>query len=91
MALSPLRQNQKRANSIDQHDNVPAHTAHLTVNFKVANIIFVLDRPPLSKDMSAIKLLIATLKSKGIAIFYFNMKFIIYFADIVIIIVAKFQ
>ena len=42
--------------------------ARLTVNFLVANIIFVLDRPPLSQDMSAIKLLIATLKSKGIAI-----------------------
>ena len=52
----------------DQHDNAPAHTARLTVNFQVANIFFVLDRPPLSQDMSAIKLLIATLKSKGIAI-----------------------
>ena len=68
MALSSLRQNQKKANFIDQHDNAPAHTAHLTVNFQVENIIFVLDRSPLSKDMSAIKLLIATLKSKGIAI-----------------------
>ena len=68
VALSSLRQNQKRANFIDQHDNAPAHTARLTVNFQVANIIFVLDRRPLSQDMSAIKLLIATLKSKGIAI-----------------------
>ena len=70
MTLSSLRQNQKRANFIhaDQHDNAPAHTARLTVNFQVANIIFALDRPPLSQDMSAIKLLIATLKSKGIAI-----------------------
>ena len=69
MALSSLRQNQKRANfNIDQHDNAPAHTARLTVNFQVVNIIFVLDRPPLSQDVSAIKLLIATLKSKGIAI-----------------------
>ena len=68
VALSSLRQNKKRANFIDQHDNAPAHTARLTVNFQVANIIFVLDRPPLSEDMSAIKLLIATLKSKGIAI-----------------------
>ena len=68
VALSSLRQNQKRANSIDQHDNASAHTARLTVNFQVANIIFVLDRPPLSQDMFAIKLLIATLKSKGIAI-----------------------
>ena len=68
MALSSLRQNQTRANFIDQNDNAPAQSDHLTVNFQVANIIFVLDRPPLSKDMSAIKLLIATLKSKGIAI-----------------------
>ena len=68
MALSSLCQNQKRANFIDQHDNAPAHTARLTVNFQVANIIFVLDRPPQSQDMSAIKLLIATLKFKGIAI-----------------------
>ena len=68
VALSSLRQNQKRANFIDQHDNAPAHTARLTVNFQVANIIFVLDRPPLSQDMSAIKLLIATFKSKGSAI-----------------------
>ena len=68
MALSSLRQNQKRANFIDQHDNAPAHTVGLTVNFQVVNIIFVLDRPPLSQDMSAVKLLIATLKSKGIAI-----------------------
>ena len=68
MALSSLCQNQKRANFIDQHGNAPAHTARLTVNFQVANIMFVLDRPPLSQDMSAIKLLIATLKSKGIAI-----------------------
>ena len=68
MALSSLCQNQKRATFIDQHGNGQAHTARLTVNFQVANIIFVLDRPPLSEDMSAIKLLIATLKSKGIAI-----------------------
>ena len=68
VALSSLRQNQKRANFIDQHDNAPAYTARLTVNFQVANIIFVLDRPPLSQDMSVIKLLIATLKSKGIGI-----------------------
>ena len=66
--VSSLRQNQKRANFIDQHDNAPAHTVRLTVNFQVVNIIFVLDRPPLSQDMSAINLLIATLKSKGIAI-----------------------
>ena len=59
---------QKRANSIDQHDNASAHTDRLSVNFQVANIFFVLDRPPLSQDMSAIKLLIATLKSKGVAI-----------------------
>ena len=68
VTFSSLRQNQKRANFIDQHDNAPTHTARLTVNFKVVNIIFVLDRPPLSQDMSAIKLLIATLKSKGVAI-----------------------
>ena len=49
-------------------DNAPAHTGRLTVNFQVANIMFVLERPPRSQDMSAIKLLIATLKSKGIAI-----------------------
>ena len=67
VALSSLRQNQKRANFIDQHDNGPAHTARLTVNFQVVKLIFVLDRPPLFQDMSAIKLLIATLKSKGIA------------------------
>ena len=66
MVLSSLCQNQKRANFIDQHDNAPALTARLTVNFQVANIIFVLDIPPLSQEMSAIKLLIATLKSKGI-------------------------
>ena len=68
VALSPLCQNEKTANFIGQHGNAPAHTARLTVNFQVAYIIFVLDRPPLSQDMSAIKLLIATLKSKGIAI-----------------------
>ena len=68
MALSSLRQNPKRANFIDQHDNALAHTAGLTVNFQVSNIIFMLDRSSLSQDMSAIKLLIATLKSKGIAI-----------------------
>ena len=68
VALSSLRQNQKTANFIDQHDNAPAHTARLAVNFQVANIIFVLYRPPLSQDMSAIKLSIATLKSKDIAI-----------------------
>ena len=49
-----MRQNQK-----NQHDN-PAHTARLTVNFQVANIMFVLDRLPLSQDISAIKLLTAT-------------------------------
>ena len=68
VVLSSLHQNQKRANFIDQNDNAPAQSARLTVNFQVANIIFVLDRPPLSQDMSAIKLLIATLKSNGIAI-----------------------
>ena len=52
----------------DQHDNAPAHTARLTVNFQAANIILVLDRPPLSQDMSAIEPLSTTLKSKGIAI-----------------------
>ena len=68
VALSSLRQNQKRANFIDQNDNALAQSARLTVNFQDANIIFVPDRPPLSQDMSAIKLLVATLKSKGIAI-----------------------
>ena len=53
---------------MDHHDNAPAQSARLTVDFQVVNIIFVRDRPPLSQDMSAIKLLIATLKSKGIAI-----------------------
>ena len=102
MALSSLRQNQKRANFIDQHDNAPADTARLTFNFQVVNIMFVLDRPPLSQDMSAIKLLIATLKTfkKGYCYLigcnffithYFKMKFKIYFADILILIVAKFQ
>ena len=68
VALSSLRQNQRTANFIDQHDNAPAHTVRLTVNFQAENIILVLDRPPLSQDMSAIESLIATLKSKGIAI-----------------------
>ena len=68
MALSSLRHNQKRAKFIDQHENAPAHTARLTVNIQAANIILVLDRPPLSQDASAIELLIAFLKSKGIAI-----------------------
>ena len=60
VALSSLRQNQRRANFIDQHDNASTHTAHLTVNFQAASIILVLDRPPLSQDMSAIEPLIAT-------------------------------
>ena len=68
VALSSLRQNQRRANFIDQHDNAQAHTARLTVNFQASNIILVIVRPPLSQDMSAIEPLIATLKSKGIAI-----------------------
>ena len=68
MALYSLRQNQRRAKFIDQHDNAPARNARLTVNFQSANIILVLDRPPLSKHKSAVELLIATLKSKGIAI-----------------------
>ena len=68
VALSSLCQNQRRANFIDQHYNAPAHTARLTINFQVANIILVLDRPSLSQDMSAIELLIATLKLKGVAI-----------------------
>ena len=38
--LSSLRQNQRRANYIDQHDNAPAHTARLTVNFQAATIDF---------------------------------------------------
>ena len=42
MALSSLRQNQRRAKFIDQHDNALAHTALLTVNFQAANIILVL-------------------------------------------------
>ena len=53
VALSSLRQNQRKANFIDQHDNVPAHTG---VNFQAANIILVLGRPTLSQDMSAIEL-----------------------------------
>ena len=68
VALSSLLQNQRTANFIDQHDNAPAHTARLTVNFQAPNIILMRVRPPLSRDMSAIELLIATLKSKGIAI-----------------------
>ena len=51
-----------------QHDNVPAHTARLTVNFLAANRILGLDLPPLSQDMSPIEPSMATLKSKGIAI-----------------------
>ena len=68
VTLSSLRQNHRRANFIDQHDNAPAHTARLTVNFQASNIILVLDRPPLSQDRSAIEPLIATLISKGTAI-----------------------
>ena len=49
-----------------QHDNAPAHTARLIVNFRAANRILVLDKTPLSPDMSPIELLIATLRSKGI-------------------------
>ena len=51
-----------------QHDNALAHTARLTVNFLATNRILVLDKPPLSPDMSPIELLIATLKSKGIGV-----------------------
>ena len=36
-------------NFIDQHYNAQANTARLTVNFQAANIILVLDRPPLTK------------------------------------------
>ena len=68
VALSCLRQNQRKANFIYQHDNAPAYTARFNVNFLAENIILVLDRLPLSQDMSAIELLIATLKSKSIAI-----------------------
>ena len=68
VALSYLHLNQRTANLIDQHDNASVHTASLTVNFQAANMNLLLDRPPLSQDMSAIKILIATLKSKGIAI-----------------------
>ena len=35
-----------------QHDNVPAHTGRLTVNFLAADRIQVFDWPPLSPDMS---------------------------------------
>ena len=38
-----------------QHDNAPAHTAPLTVNFLAANRVQVLDWPPLSPDMSPIE------------------------------------
>ena len=68
VALSSLRQNQRKANFIDQHYNAPAHTVRLTVNFQAANIILVIDRLSLSQGRSAIELLIATLKYKGIAI-----------------------
>ena len=68
VTLSSLCQNQRRANFIDQHCNAPDHTVLLSVNFQTANIILVLDRLPLSQDRSAIELLIATLKYKGIAI-----------------------
>ena len=68
VTLSSLCQNQRRANFIDQHCNAPDHTVRLSVNFEAANIILVLDRLPLSQDRSAIELLIATLKYKGIAI-----------------------
>ena len=60
-----------------QYDNAPAHTSRLlTVNF-LAVIIIVLDYPPLSPDMSSIKLLITTLKSKGmpferLQLFYYS-------------------
>ena len=42
VTLSSLRQNQRRANFIDQHDIVPAHTLRLSVNFQASNIILVL-------------------------------------------------
>ena len=39
----------KESKLYDQHDNAPAHTARLTVNFQAANISLVLDRPHLSQ------------------------------------------
>ena len=69
MALSSLCHNQRRSKFIDQHGYAPAHIARLTVKFQAANIILVLDSPPLSQDASAIELITATAKSKGIGIF----------------------
>ena len=55
VALPFLHQNHRRGNFIYQHDNAPAHTARLTVNFLAANRVQVLDWPPLSPDMSPIE------------------------------------
>ena len=53
---------------MNQHDNVSAHTARLTVNFLAVTRILEFDQPPLSPDMSPIEISIATLEFKGIAI-----------------------
>ena len=55
VALPFLRQNYRRGNFIYQHDNAPAHSARLTVNFLATNRIPVLDWPSLSPNMSPIE------------------------------------
>ena len=47
-----------------QHDNAPAYTARLTVNFLAASRVQVLDWPPLSPDMSPIEHLLDELDSR---------------------------
>ena len=55
VALPFLQQNYRRGNFIYQHDNAPAHSVRLTVNFLATNRIPVLDWPSLSPDMSPIE------------------------------------
>ena len=55
VALPFLRQNYRRGNFIYQHDNAPAHSARLTVNFLATNRIPVLDWLSLSLDMPPIE------------------------------------
>ena len=55
VALPFLHQNHRRGNFFYQHDNAPAHTARLTVNFLAANRVQVFDWPLLSPDKSPIE------------------------------------
>lgn len=52
VALPFLQQNYRRGNFIYQHDNAPAHSARLTVNFLATNRIPVLDWPSVSRHVS---------------------------------------